>query len=244
MEKQTTRGPNVNLDADRPARPQWWNDNHTSTWDRVKEALRRDWEQTKNDFSSESGADLNQDVGDTVKQATGAEPLPPPMVKTHPDDPMDAAKLIEKQIKEQGKVQKTIAEVKTEVAVEQVRAQGKIASESQNAQEKIASEQRKLVEMRQKAGEKIAEVQQKAGEKIAEVQQEAGEKIADWNRVEPAVRYGYGARLQYVDVVGWDDQLEGRLNHEWTQLRNGTTWEDARPHVRRGWDAANRNSLV
>jgi hypothetical protein len=255
MEKQTTRGSNVNLDADRPARPQWWNDKHTSTWDRVKEALRRDWEQTKNDFSSESGADLNQDVGDTVKQATGAEPLPSPAMKTRPDDPMDAAKLIEKQIKEQGKVQKTIAEVKTEVAVEQVRAQGKIASESQTAQEKIASEQRKLVELRQKAGEKIAEVQQKAGEKIAEVQQKAGEKIAevqqkagekiaDWNRVEPAVRYGYGARLQYVDVVGWDDQLEGRLNHEWTQLRNGTTWEDARPHVRRGWDAATRNSIV
>lgn len=244
MEKQTTRGPNVNLDADRPARPQWWSDKHTSTWDRVKEALRRDWEQTKNDFSSESGADLNQGVGDTVKQATGAEALPPPAMKTRPDDPMDAAKLIEKQIKAQGKVQKTIAEVKTDVAVEQVRAQGKIASESQTAQEKITSEQRKLVELRQKAGEKIAEVQQKAGEKIAEVQQKAGGKIADWNRVEPAVRYGYGARLQYVDVVGWDDQLEGRLNHEWTQLRNGTTWEDARPHVRRGWDAATRNSIV
>jgi hypothetical protein len=222
MEKQTTRGSNVNLDADRPARPQWWSDKHTSTWDRVKEALRRDWEQTKNDFSSESGADLNQGVGDTVKQATGAEALPPPAMKTRPDDPMDAAKLIEKQIKAQGKVQKTIAEVKTDVAVEQVRAQGKIASESQTAQEKITSEQRKLVELRQKAGE----------------------KIADWNRVEPAVRYGYGARLQYVDVVGWDDQLEGRLNHEWTQLRNGTTWEDARPHVRRGWDAATRNSIV
>ena len=233
MEKQTTRGPNVNLDADRPARPQWWSDKHTSTWDRVKEALRRDWEQTKNDFSSESGADLNQDIGDTVNQATGAEALPPPAMKTRPDDPMDAAKLIEKQIKAQGKVQKTIAEVKTDVAVEQVRAQGKIASESQTAQEKITSEQRKLVELRQKAGEKIAEVQQKAGG-----------KIADWNRVEPAVRYGYGARLQYVDVVGWDDQLEGRLNHEWTQLRNGTTWEDARPHVRRGWDAATRNSIV
>jgi hypothetical protein len=244
MEKQTTRGPNVNLDADRPARPQWWSDKHTSTWDRVKEALRRDWEQTKNDFSSGSGADLNQDIGDTVKQATGAEALPPPAMKTRPDDPMDAAKLIEKQIKGRAKVQKTIAEVKTDVAVEQVRAQGKIASESQTAQEKITSEQRKLVELRQKAGEKIAEVQQKAGEKIAEVQQKAGGKIADWNRVEPAVRYGYGARLQYVDVVGWDDQLEGRLNHEWTQLRNGTTWEDARPHVRRGWDAATRNSIV
>ena len=233
MEKQTTRGPNVNLDADRPARPQWWSDKHTSTWDRVKEALRRDWEQTKNDFSSGSGADLNQDIGDTVKQATGAEALPPPAMKTRPDDPMDAAKLIEKQIKGRAKVQKTIAEVKTDVAVEQVRAQGKIASESQTAQEKITSEQRKLVELRQKAGEKIAEVQQKAGG-----------KIADWNRVEPAVRYGYGARLQYVDVVGWDDQLEGRLNHEWTQLRNGTTWDDARPHVRRGWDAATRNSIV
>jgi hypothetical protein len=47
---------------------------------KVKEALKRDWEQTKHDFNKKKGQDLDQDVGDTLKQATGNEPIPPPMV--------------------------------------------------------------------------------------------------------------------------------------------------------------------
>ncbi|MFT3693812.1 MAG: hypothetical protein QM831_11765 [Kofleriaceae bacterium] len=58
-------------------KPTWWNDQHEGTWDRVKDALKRDWEQTKNDLSSKKGADLDQNVGDTVKQAAGKEPIPP-----------------------------------------------------------------------------------------------------------------------------------------------------------------------
>ena len=41
------------------------------------EALKRDWEQTKHDFNKKSGQELDQDVGDTVGQATGNKPLPP-----------------------------------------------------------------------------------------------------------------------------------------------------------------------
>lgn len=47
---------------------------------KVKEALKRDLEQTKHDFNKKKGVDLNQDVGDTLKQATGNEPIPPPFV--------------------------------------------------------------------------------------------------------------------------------------------------------------------
>ncbi len=47
-----------------------------STWDRIKEALRRDWEQTKHEFSSEAGHELNQDIGDTLKQAAGKQAIP------------------------------------------------------------------------------------------------------------------------------------------------------------------------
>jgi hypothetical protein len=65
--------------------PKWWTDQHTSSWDRVKEAFRRDWEQTKADVSKK-GQDLNQNVGDTVKQAFGKDPIPPAGVKTRPDD--------------------------------------------------------------------------------------------------------------------------------------------------------------
>jgi hypothetical protein len=31
--------------------PSWWTDGHTSAWERTKEALHRDWEQTKADVS-------------------------------------------------------------------------------------------------------------------------------------------------------------------------------------------------
>ena len=46
---------------------------------KVKEALKRDLEQTKRDITRK-GTDLNQDVGDTIRQATGKEPIPPPGV--------------------------------------------------------------------------------------------------------------------------------------------------------------------
>jgi hypothetical protein len=65
MDKHTTKNPS------------WWNDNHTGAWDRSKEAMKRDWEQTKNDVSKHSGKELKQNVADTVKQAAGAEAIPP-----------------------------------------------------------------------------------------------------------------------------------------------------------------------
>ena len=86
MEKQTTRTSNVSPETTGTQRPQWWNDKHTSTWDRVKAALQRDWEQTKADFSSDR-PDLNQEIGDTLKQSAGKQPIPPLSVKTRPDDP-------------------------------------------------------------------------------------------------------------------------------------------------------------
>jgi hypothetical protein len=57
--------------------PAWWNEHHASAWERVKDAMHRDWEQTKNDVRAKSGQDLHQGVGDTVKQAAGKEPIPP-----------------------------------------------------------------------------------------------------------------------------------------------------------------------
>ncbi len=64
--------------------PSWWTDSHSSGWERTKEALRRDWEQTKADFT-DGGRELNQDVGDTVKQAAGKQPIPPSSVANPPD---------------------------------------------------------------------------------------------------------------------------------------------------------------
>ncbi len=56
-------------------KPTWWTEQHDSLWDRIKAALKRDWEQTKADVSSK-GHDLNQSIGDTVKQAAGKEDIP------------------------------------------------------------------------------------------------------------------------------------------------------------------------
>jgi hypothetical protein len=44
----------------------------------IKEALKRDLEQTKADVSGgNAGIDLDQDASDTLKQALGKEPTPP-----------------------------------------------------------------------------------------------------------------------------------------------------------------------
>jgi hypothetical protein len=56
--------------------PLWWDDTYASAWDRVKEALRRDWEQTKHDLHLRGGHELNQDVMHTLKQATNREAMP------------------------------------------------------------------------------------------------------------------------------------------------------------------------
>jgi len=58
--------------------PKWQNEMHLSAWDRLKEALRRDWEQTKFDLKIGDGEQLNQDAADTLQQAAGTEPIPPP----------------------------------------------------------------------------------------------------------------------------------------------------------------------
>lgn len=54
-------------------KPGWYTDEHDGAWDRVKAAFRNDWEQTRHDFGSNTARDLDQNVNDTVRQATGTE---------------------------------------------------------------------------------------------------------------------------------------------------------------------------
>src|SRR5580698_7271535 len=57
--------------------PSWWRDDvHGSSWSQIREAVRRDWEQTKKDLHV-GGHEMNQNLTDTVKQATGSERIPP-----------------------------------------------------------------------------------------------------------------------------------------------------------------------
>ena len=55
--------------------PTWHKAEHTSGWERVKEAVRRDWQQTKHDLHM-GGHELNQKIDDTMKQASGKENIP------------------------------------------------------------------------------------------------------------------------------------------------------------------------
>lgn len=70
--------------------PSWWNDKHDGVWDRIKSALKRDWEQTKADLTSDQGRELNQGVGDTLSQAAGKEPLPPDHMPNPPEQKFEA----------------------------------------------------------------------------------------------------------------------------------------------------------
>lgn len=82
--------------------PNWWNEQiHGTAWERVKAAMQRDWEQTKNDFTP-GAPDLNQDVDDTIKMATGNAPIPPVGVITPPSNGEVKAeiKALNKELKE------------------------------------------------------------------------------------------------------------------------------------------------
>jgi hypothetical protein len=248
--------------------PNWWSDKHNSAWDRAREALHRDWEQTKSDFSSKGGVDLNQNVGDTVKQMAGAAGVPPLTVKTRPDTPEEAANRIAKDLEQRQKALGNFSEARTETAVVQVKADGKVAQERHDSLEKIDKEQQKLGAIakdaretiakderkaQEKQDDKIDEVRAKADEKIADVRKDASEAIAkqqekvtearrDWSQVEPAVRYGYGARMAFPDTADWDSSFESRLRNDWNALGSGSTWEQSRSDVRHGWDSARRTN--
>lgn len=58
------------------SQPTWYDQESMSAWDSIKEALRRDWEQTKHDLGLSGGHELNQGAMDTLKQATKAQPIP------------------------------------------------------------------------------------------------------------------------------------------------------------------------
>jgi hypothetical protein len=63
--------------SDATTRPRWWTEQHTSAWERIRSAMRRDWEQTKHDWNEKKGRDLHQKADDTVRQAIGKQPIPP-----------------------------------------------------------------------------------------------------------------------------------------------------------------------
>lgn len=133
--------------------PEWWAPLHATSWDRVKEALHRDWEQTKADFTSTGGIELNQEAGDTLKQAAGVEPIP----------------------------------------------------------------------------------------SIARANAEEVATPRSWASAEPAIRYGFAARLHFARFQTWNDEVENLLRRDWESAW-GASWERSRNDVHRGWDSAGQKA--
>jgi hypothetical protein len=69
--------------------------------------------------------------------------------------------------------------------------------------------------------------------------------VPTYEEVEPAYRYGYGARSEYGDEYPeWDDELEDRLKGEWEMIAPSRrqTWMQDRAIIRRGWDYDHRDA--
>jgi hypothetical protein len=121
--------------------PEWWTQENDSAWERVKEAMKRDWDQTKHDLGGRE-PDTNQKIGNTTRQASGKEAIPPRGRPTYEE-------------------------------------------------------------------------------------------------LEPAWRFGHGARANYRDEYPeWDDELEQHLKSEWETLSPDRrhTWMQDRAAIRYGWD--------
>lgn len=84
-------------------------------------------------------------------------------------------------------------------------------------------------------------------------QQDAARAAAparDWDEVEPAIRFGFGARRRAPETQQtltaaqeeWDPELEATLQQDWDSLhqteeapRQAHLWHDVRQFVHRGW---------
>ena len=232
--------------------PAWWTDKHTSDWDRVKGALERDWEQTKADFSTNSGQKLNQNAADTVKQSVGSEPIPPLDMKTRPTDPKvaekEAGKAHKNMEKESVKAAKTMSKARDDIAKENVKLDEKVGDirEDLATQQSTASD-KKIADAQVKASGKILDAQDKAAGHIAKAHAKIDgadakrdEAIATWHDAEQEVRYGYSVRSQYAANYKWDGNLEGKLRGEWDALDTGRSWAVSKTGIRRGWDYAGK----
>lgn len=60
----------------------------------------------------------------------------------------------------------------------------------------------------------------------------------EWEQLEPALRYGVGARAQYPHYPLWTDELEARLRKEWEETNEPSTWEKVKRAVRHGFESA------
>jgi hypothetical protein len=216
MQTNTNQKTNMSQSSRNPA---WWKQEHQSGWDRMAEAFRRDWEQTKADFTGgKKGHDLNQDVGDTLGQAFGKKPIPP-TAQPNPLDPDEVEKKVRQAAKEMDK---------------QAERYEKEAEKSADRQDRQAVSGGTLLGGGNTGSGRMGIT----GDGHTGVGSGTGRsgRWANWDQAERPLRYGYGAASHYTDE--WNEEFEGRLQREWTELYPEDDWNDVRDTVRQGWDRA------
>jgi hypothetical protein len=58
-----------------------------------------------------------------------------------------------------------------------------------------------------------------------------------FDNLEPAYRFGYGARSHFGDQYEeWDKEVEGTLRREWLETYPDRDWDEDVEYVRYGWD--------
>jgi hypothetical protein len=237
--------------------PAWWTAKHASNWDRVRGALERDWEQTKADFSSSSGQNLNQNLADTVKQSVGSEPIPPLGVKTRLTDPKvvaeEADNAREHLAKKSVKAAEMVFEAQDEIAQAQLKLTEKVARARQDLATREAKVSDTVAAAHLKANEEVAETIQKASHQVAETIQKASTQVADAhlkashqvadaedNASEEIAHARATANNEIADAqdaaIGSTDQ--GRAKIEWAGAKQDEAvakWQEAEQEVRYGY---------
>jgi hypothetical protein len=61
-----------------------------------------------------------------------------------------------------------------------------------------------------------------------------------WEQIEPAVRYGVGARAQYPQHDGWTEELEARLRQDWSEGNDPSAWEKVKHAIRHGFESVRK----
>ena len=231
------------------AGPAWWNDKHTSSWERVKEAFQRDWEQTKSDFTTVGSKDLKQSASDTLKQSFGTEPIPPPGFRTHPLDAVDIAAERQKEVVGQAVAAQTIERAQADIETTNEKLRHKVGEVRHSAEVSAAKLDARAANVRRKAVDAVDDAEQSALDDVAKSRGQIREAVAtrfavaeDWAAIEREARFGYGARMQYAGTRHWDGELESHLRRDFAGMSDGRTWEQSRVEVRRGWDYASKGN--
>jgi hypothetical protein len=63
-----------------------------------------------------------------------------------------------------------------------------------------------------------------------------------WEQLEPALRFGVGARAQYLRYERWTVELEVQLRQDWEAQQGPGAWDQVKGSIRRGFESARRPS--